>query len=878
MYSNQAVTSLGLLSVASSISTTSKASSNWTNVFWSAPEVLAGGADAVAPSSDIYSFAIVLWELLTRDEPYHPTSGIAALALEVVHGTSRPALVNIPPWAADLVPLVASAWDHLPRERPSAAALASTLCSRFTLAKVQLPVRKARPSGHVFAATISCPSGKALLAHDPLEARRALHAFHDMLASAVAASRASLVDWALGDALVVFDLPRQLLDFADACYDALAAGHEAAHPPFFVVAAEGDITSELMPGTAAADHQWVFRGPVVCAMASVTEAAAAAGRNYGFFVDPGLKPSIKAALSSACLSVPRPTLRLIKLVPGALLELISDRCDLSCPALGTVMSTSRAGGPSGSFSMSASPMASRTHLHAHTRGTSHSPSGTPVSALLPPAPRCPPRVASWSNGRRGLMAHPQLVERPQGAPQLARRASESSVSVVTELCPSSAGAPDAPGADSNEPKPGMPDTTQLKPSPPSSLSSPDKGKVDDEDEDKVKRKASQVLPATDGSGANRRLPMIQLDIDHPSLSKTAPNLELAGMPSEVTLPRLPTRLSLHESLVENRRLGKRTSSSKQLSRSRSRQLSRSRSASQLRMALTLASRLKCELVLSVPVMRSMIMRGSEAGASTVCRMLVSNYKGMPVVIKSLLSQGSVTVKPLVTLVTELASWALLPCEVREIFVVPVGVCATKPFVGVVLPFYRLGSLGSAIRDGRRSAVFVNTAVRSVAHGLAVLHNHDIVHGALRPNNVMLKAPDASQTVFVDGCGLNRLLAATGQAREDPGLAGLAPELADGTATEPTPASDIFAFGCLVYELLTGKPAFGASTEALLAARVMPDDMDSLSPDMASLLYDCWARQPASRLSTKRLVDRIVSLPIRHFTLIPQDGSGSSDSE
>ena len=101
--------------------------------------------------------------------------------------------------------------------------------------------------------------------------------------------------------------------------------------------------------------------------------------------------------------------------------------------------------------------------------------------------------------------------------------------------------------------------------------------------------------------------------------------------------------------------------------------------------------------------------------------------------------------------------------------------------------------------------------RGVATGLAVAHREGVVHRDIKPANLLL-ASDG--TVKIGDFGLARFadesiagLTATGQVMGT--TAYLAPERALGRPAGT--ASDIYALGCVLYQLLTGRPPFQADT-------------------------------------------------------------------
>ncbi|HYP88796.1 MAG TPA: protein kinase, partial [Polyangiaceae bacterium] len=116
---------------------------------------------------------------------------------------------------------------------------------------------------------------------------------------------------------------------------------------------------------------------------------------------------------------------------------------------------------------------------------------------------------------------------------------------------------------------------------------------------------------------------------------------------------------------------------------------------------------------------------------------------------------------------------------------------------------------------------------AVAEPLATLHAAGRVHGAIHPGNVLVvDAAQASPKVrLLDaGAGLAR------PGLSDPGeqrwVAYLAPELVRGK--DPSPASDIYAFGVLFYELISGKPPFAGNSAADIALGHLIETPEPLS--------------------------------------------------
>lgn len=83
---------------------------------WMAPELLSGKSNMVSEKIDVYSFGIVMWELLTGEEPYSDMRA-AEIIGGIVNDSLRP---QIPSWCdPEWKGLMESCWSSDPAERPS---------------------------------------------------------------------------------------------------------------------------------------------------------------------------------------------------------------------------------------------------------------------------------------------------------------------------------------------------------------------------------------------------------------------------------------------------------------------------------------------------------------------------------------------------------------------------------------------------------------------------------------------------------------------------------------------------------------------------------------------------------------------------------------
>ncbi len=178
------------------------------------------------------------------------------------------------------------------------------------------------------------------------------------------------------------------------------------------------------------------------------------------------------------------------------------------------------------------------------------------------------------------------------------------------------------------------------------------------------------------------------------------------------------------------------------------------------------------------------------------------------------------------------------------------------FLYYTMPFVAGESLRAKLaRDGPFSVSDAVRILRDVAEALAFAHRHGVVHRDIKPENILLAQGHAVVTDF----GVAKALrGGTGPgplttARVALGTpAYMAPEQ---VAADPRTdhRADLYAFGALAYELLTGHPPFrGASPHAVLAAHVAqpPEPLTRRQPDvppeLAALVMRCLEKDPGDR--------------------------------
>ena len=164
---------------------------------------------------------------------------------------------------------------------------------------------------------------------------------------------------------------------------------------------------------------------------------------------------------------------------------------------------------------------------------------------------------------------------------------------------------------------------------------------------------------------------------------------------------------------------------------------------------------------------------------------------------------------------------------------------------LTMEFIEGHTLAQRLSEGPLAKKEAGLIATQLCAGLAEAHRHQVIHGDLKPNNILLASgPDAVRAVITD-FGLARLWLAPGPAVMS-GVAGgtlnyMAPELLKGE--RPSAASDIYALGVILHEMASGRRPFeGPAPLPESATRRAP----SLKHPWGHIIARCLESDPARR--------------------------------
>ena len=150
---------------------------------------------------------------------------------------------------------------------------------------------------------------------------------------------------------------------------------------------------------------------------------------------------------------------------------------------------------------------------------------------------------------------------------------------------------------------------------------------------------------------------------------------------------------------------------------------------------------------------------------------------------------------------------------------------------------------------------IATLLSAIAAGMSHAHQRGILHRDLKPANILL---DEGDVPLIADFGLAKRsgaedLTRSGQIVGTPGY--MAPEQATGKVREQTTATDVYAMGAILYELLTGRPPFVGDSLVDVLRQVAFDEPvapSRLEPDtdgvLEAIALKCLEKNPQDRYS------------------------------
>jgi eukaryotic-like serine/threonine-protein kinase len=180
------------------------------------------------------------------------------------------------------------------------------------------------------------------------------------------------------------------------------------------------------------------------------------------------------------------------------------------------------------------------------------------------------------------------------------------------------------------------------------------------------------------------------------------------------------------------------------------------------------------------------------------------------------------------------------------------------------------NLGELVERGRVVTGAIAAIGAQVAHAVSAMHDRDIVHCDIKPDNVFLlyeRGLEGWPRIKVIDFGVSQCA----DAKVSDAIAGtpscMAPEQWRG---EPTAKSDVYALGCLLYWLVTGAPPFTGPLPQLMLSHTnvlpqRPSEVRELPAELERIIMRALSKDPAMRPTMREIARDLSALAAQYPT-------------
>jgi serine/threonine protein kinase len=186
----------------------------------------------------------------------------------------------------------------------------------------------------------------------------------------------------------------------------------------------------------------------------------------------------------------------------------------------------------------------------------------------------------------------------------------------------------------------------------------------------------------------------------------------------------------------------------------------------------------------------------------------------------------------------------------------------RPFI--VMEYVSGRTLRQIVDEGALSIDRAIAITQQILGALACAHAHSIVHSDVKTENVLVAETEDGESIKLVDFGLARVILSfdddAGESRTEAHIAGtpeyMAPEVILGG--KPSPASDIYAAGVILHEMLTGTTPFGGGKPMDIFARHVLDPVVPPSLRFPQLAIPRQLEEVLERAMAKEPIDRFES--------------------
>lgn len=191
------------------------------------------------------------------------------------------------------------------------------------------------------------------------------------------------------------------------------------------------------------------------------------------------------------------------------------------------------------------------------------------------------------------------------------------------------------------------------------------------------------------------------------------------------------------------------------------------------------------------------------------------------------------------------------------------IVAENGTLGLVMDYVDGGDLDDLIRShGALEPAMIAYLGANIAAGVGAVHAAGVVHGDIKPANILIDSSTTPGTPKIADFGIARICDSTAATRTAVGMGTLvymAPEASAGVP--PSPAKDVYALGIVLYQLACGVPPFAGSPAYLVKmhSQMAPGRPEGIPDQLWSLISGMLDKDPAKRPSVLEVYQTLAPL-------------------
>jgi len=209
-------------------------------------------------------------------------------------------------------------------------------------------------------------------------------------------------------------------------------------------------------------------------------------------------------------------------------------------------------------------------------------------------------------------------------------------------------------------------------------------------------------------------------------------------------------------------------------------------------------------------------------------------------------------------------------------------------VYIAMEYLPRGSLADRLKEGPMSLDEAIKITTEVGSGLGAGHDEGLVHRDVKPGNILFNK--RGEAVVADFGLAKALQISSSSVQSSIGMVGTpyyrAPELWRGSPP-PTPATDVYSLGCVLFEMLTGQVLFQGDTPDQLITKHLLEDAQSLMAacpvdvpaKIKPLLQKALAKEPSQRYQSMgvftRALEGALQVGVAEQGAVPDNLTGRS---